>query len=358
MKIVDTRHLNLSSNISPTMSTLPASDGPLLSSTQFRLKGLIAAPFTPLLPGGEIDFEKIGPYARFLEKRGVSGVFVCGTTGEGGSLTIAERKAVLENWQMAAGDLTVIAHVGHASVAEARNLAIHAGEVGVDAIAAMPSSRHLPDGPQELVDWCAAICDGAPSLPFYYYHIPSVSGVTLPVRRMIDLAVGQIPTFAGVKFTHEDMLDFQICTHYAGGVLDVSFGRDEMLLAALVMGAQSAVGSTYNFLSPLFADLIARFRAGDLEGARQRQLMAAEALAVIIDAGGLSAIKAAMGLFGFDVGGTRLPMRTLTGSETRDLGRALDGMGFLQTMDELTDPAGLVEGGKAVAAGLCDEVLA
>jgi len=340
------------------MSTLPASDNPVLSSTQFRLKGLIAAPFTPLLPGGEIDFEKIGPYARFLERRGVSGVFVCGTTGEGGSLTIAERRAVLESWRRAAGDLTVIGHVGHASVVEARNLASHAGEVGVDAIAAMPSSRHLPDGPQELVEWCAAICEGAPALPFYYYHIPSVSGVTIPVRRMLDLAVRQIPNFAGVKFTHEDMLDFQICTHYAGGLLDVSFGRDEVLLAALVMGAQSAVGSTYNFLSPLFADLIARFRGGDLEGARQRQLMAAEAIAVIIDAGGLSAIKAAMGLFGFDVGGTRLPMRTLTGSETRDLGRALERVGVLQAIDELTDSPGLAESGKQVTADFCEEVLA
>jgi len=254
--------------------------------------------------------------------------------------------------------MAVIAHVGHASVVEARNLATHAAETGVDAIAAMPSSRHLPDGPHELVGWCAAICEGAPELPFYYYHIPSVSGVTIPVRRMLDLALERIPNFAGVKFTHEDMLDFQICTHYAGGMLDVSFGRDEMLLAALVMGAQSAVGSTYNFLSPLFADLIAKFRAGDVEGARQRQLLAAEALAVIIDAGGLSAIKAAMGLFGFDVGGTRLPMRTLSSSQTRDMGRALERVGVMRVMDELTGQAGVAMSGNEVNSGLYEEAIA
>jgi N-acetylneuraminate lyase len=322
---------------------------PNLSATdraRCRLKGLVAAPFTPFTARGEIDFEKIPAYARFLEARGVSGVFVCGTSGEGSSLTIEERKAVLESWQAASGGMRVIAHVGQASVVEARNLASHAAETGVDAIAAMPSSRHLPDGPQELVDWCASICEGAPDMPFYYYHIPSVSGVTIPVRRMLDLAVRRLPNFVGVKFTHEDMLDFQICTHYGEGMLDVTFGRDEMLLAALIMGAQSAVGSTYNFLSPLFADLIARFRAGDIAGAARRQFMATEALAVMIDAGGLSAIKAAMGLVGIDVGGTRLPMRTLSAGEIRDLKRELERVGLLRTLKELAE-----EGSPAADAG-------
>jgi N-acetylneuraminate lyase len=336
-------------NLTPDISTA--------DRARCRLKGLIAAPFTPLTARGEIDFEKIPAYAKFLATRGVSGVFVCGTTGEGSSLTIEERKAVLESWQAASGGMTVIAHVGHASVVEARNLASHAAETGVDAIAAMPSSRHLPDGPRELVDWCASICEGAPTMPFYYYHIPSVSGVTIPVRSMLDLAVRRLPNFAGVKFTHEDMLDFQICTHYGDGMLDVTFGRDEMLLAALIMGAQSAVGSTYNFLSPLFADLIAKFRAGDIAGAARRQFMATEALAVMIDAGGLPAIKAAMGLVGIDVGGTRLPMRTLSAGEIRNLKGELDRVGLLRTLKKLAEEGSRAVGPREVVTA-AEEVMA
>ena len=69
-----------------------------------HITGLIAAPYTPMHPDGSINLDMIPEQADFLVKSGVKGVFVCGTTGEGLSLTITERKAVAERWASCTGD--------------------------------------------------------------------------------------------------------------------------------------------------------------------------------------------------------------------------------------------------------------
>lgn len=62
-----------------------------------RLKGMIAATFTPMHEDGSLHLEMIERYADYIAAIGISGVFVCGTTGESLSLTVNERKLVLEN---------------------------------------------------------------------------------------------------------------------------------------------------------------------------------------------------------------------------------------------------------------------
>src|SRR5690606_14641888 len=120
--------------------------------------------------------------AKRLVRDGVSGSFVCGTTGESLSLTLDERKAVAEAWRRSAGDrLKVIVHVGHTCQRDAAELARHAAQIGADAVAAMGPSFFRPPGVRELVDWCAGVAAAAGDLPFYYYHIPSMTGVSLPM---------------------------------------------------------------------------------------------------------------------------------------------------------------------------------
>ena len=103
-----------------------------------RLKGLIAASFTPMDAQGKINLSVIDKYADLMAKSGMTGVFVCGTTGESLSLTTNERKSILEQWVKSSnGRFKVIAHVGSNSQVEAVELARHAAETGADAIAAM-----------------------------------------------------------------------------------------------------------------------------------------------------------------------------------------------------------------------------
>jgi N-acetylneuraminate lyase len=218
-----------------------------------RFRGLIAAPFTPFNADLSLNLAVIPAYARLLRDNGVTAAFVCGTTGEGLSLTTEERKQVAEAWAKVANDrLRVIVHVGHNSIRDAQELIRHAAGIGAAAVGAFAPSFFKPRDNDELVDWCAAIAGAAPQIPFYYYNIPSMTGVNYKVAHFLETAGARIPSLAGVKYTYEDLDDFEKCVDFEGGRYDVLFGRDELLVEGWRRKALGAVGSTYNYAAPLY----------------------------------------------------------------------------------------------------------
>jgi N-acetylneuraminate lyase len=258
-----------------------------------KIEGLIAAPITPFRADGAPDFEAIPPYAQFLADEGVAGVFVNGTTGEGASLSVDEREALALAWREALPrGLTLIVHAGCQALPDARRIAAHAAAIGADAVAACPPSFFRTQDLASLTGWCAGVAAAAPALPFYYYHIPSMTGAAVRVSQLFDEAAPRIPNLAGVKFTHEAMDDYLLCLRRTDGASDALWGRDEMLLGALATGARGMVGSTYNVAAPLYRRIIAAFEAGDLRTARALQSEACRMIDSIIATGAFfSALK-------------------------------------------------------------------
>lgn len=295
------------------------------------LTGLVAAPFTPYKPDGALDVKTVPKLAALLVHNGVGGAFVCGTTGEGQSLSMEERKQLVTAWRAATPPkLKLVVHVGHLSLGASCALAKHAEESGADAIATIAPSFFKPAGTPELVAWCQQIAAAAPSLPFYYYHMPAMTGVTISATDFLRQAQDKIPTLAGVKFTHEDLLDYGCAGEVAPGRYAMLFGRDEILLAGLSLGATGAVGSTYNYAAPLYLDLIAAFNRGDMLGARKTQAQAREFITVLNQHGGLAAGKLIMKLIGVDCGPVRLPLRQPTAEQERSLRNGLEQIGFFE----------------------------
>ena len=279
------------------------------------LHGLITATFTPMNDDGSLALERIPDYADFLVKNGIAGAFVNGTTGEGSSLTQAERKAVAEAWVAAAPpELRVLVHVGHNSLDEARDLAVHAQQIGASGFAALAPSFFKPGSVESLVATCEHIASAAPALPFYYYHIPSMTGVSIPCLDFLKAAKDHIPNLRGIKFTFENLMDYLACLGFEDGRFDIVFGRDEALVPALAIGAQGAIGSTYNFLAPQFHKAITAFRSSDLPAAAAHQSGINEVIDVMIRHGGLPAGKAMMSLLGQDLGPVRLPLKSVSGT--------------------------------------------
>lgn len=282
---------------------------------------LIAAPFTPFFRDGSLNIGILEKYATRLVADGVAGVFVCGTTGEGMSLSQSERKAVAEAWKIVAGDrLSVIVHVGHPSLEEAGDLARHADRIGADAIATIGPVFFSPSSTAELVMMCRAIAAYS-ERPFYYYHMPAMCRVPWPAGSFFERMAEAIPTFAGMKFTHEDISDFGKCLELAGDRHEVLFGRDEMLLSGIRRGARAAVGSTYNFWAPIYHSIWRTFvehKVGEAEALQERCLKGIE---IMIRYGGLPAIKAVLAESGIDCGPTRLPMKPLLDEEAQSLTR-------------------------------------
>jgi len=298
-----------------------------------RLTGLYAAPFTAFSPSGEINLDAVQLQFHGLKANGIRGAIVCGTTGESSSMTTAERMSVLEEWcrtGRAGGDFTIIAHVGHTSINDCIDLTKHAVETGAKVIAALPPYYFKPAKVDDLIDFFAPIAAAAASLPFYYYHMPSFTGVDFSVMRILEALGDRIPNFAGVKYTHENLNDMARCIDYDGGRYDILCGRDEILLPALSLGIGGAVGSTYNYIAPAYMSLIEAFDRGDLETARKLQGVSREVIAVMVKFGGIAAAKRIMKLIGVDCGHVRTPLSTLTDKRLAEMEQELRTVGFYQ----------------------------
>ena len=272
------------------------------------VRGFVAAPFTPMHPDGRVNLDLIPAYVDHLADSGVTGVFVNGTTGEGYTLTLDERRTAAEGWiRHASGRLRVIVHVGAESPAEAKELAAHAQARGAEAIGAMSPVFYKP-GLEGLVTWCADLASAAPDLPFYFYHIPSMTGLYVPIVEFLSLAGDRIATLRGVKYTHWDLMDYRLCASLDNGRFDLLFGRDEVLLSALALGCEGMVGSTYNYAMPLYHDVMEQFRAGRLEEAARAQERSMRLVKILErNGGGAAAGKALMRGVGLDLGGCRTP---------------------------------------------------
>ncbi|MEA3224897.1 MAG: dihydrodipicolinate synthase family protein [Planctomycetota bacterium] len=299
------------------------------ATVKSRYTGLIAAVFTPMEQNRTLSLKMAPQIVEHLIGDGIRGLYVCGTTGEGLLLSIAERRAVAQAYVAAAGGrIPVIVQVGHNSLTEARGLAVHAGEIGADAIAAVPPMYFRPESTKVLIQCLRDITSVVPGLPFFYYHIPSFTGMQIDVLDLLRRAEQELPSLTGIKYSAMTMNEFQACLDFAQGRYAILFGCDDMLLSSLSVGASGAVGSTYNFAAPLYNALIDAFGQGDLEEARRLQGLSLRMIRLLYRYRGQPAFKATMGLLGVDCGPNRLPIETLSADEIQAMKRDLEEIGF------------------------------
>lgn len=302
-----------------------------------NMSGLIAATFTPMDNNGRLAPTKIPKMVDRLITEGVSGLFVCGGTGEGVSLTDDERKATaLAFVKAVSGRIPVIVHVGHNSLHAAQQLANHAASIGADAISAMPPNYFKPTSIDALIDSLAMITQGAPELPFIYYHFPEKSGLPFDLPAILQQCSQRLPSLFGVKFTDTRLFDLQAglavgaSPGSAQGRYKFFYGCDEMLLSGLTAGAHGAIGSTYNFAASLYHRIIAAWQAGDMQTAGVYQARSVQLVRTFIPYGGIAGQKAIMSLIGLDCGPSRLPNKALAPAHLATLKTELDTIGFFE----------------------------
>ncbi|MDP3916123.1 MAG: dihydrodipicolinate synthase family protein [Bacteroidota bacterium] len=277
-----------------------------------KIEGLIAAPFAPLSTKDEVMYDSIPGYYDFLERNKIVGAFINGSTGEGVSLTQKEKMKTVEAWTARSKEkktVKVISLVGGTSYKECIENAQHSAENGVDAIALLAPYYFKPAGAKQLAEFCALVAEAVPQMPVYFYHIPVLSGCYVNMIDFLQEAAPIIPNLAGIKYTHEDFMDFLSCIHFMDGKYDMMWGRDENMLSALVLGSRSGVGSTFNYAAPLYYQLIEAFDNGDLATARKLQQMSIDMIRLLGKYGGIATGKAYMKYVGLDMGQFRLPVK-------------------------------------------------
>lgn len=260
---------------------------------------------------GDISRDRASKLAEFYAGVGVKGLYVTGSSGECVFHNVEERKATLEAVMEAVGDkMTIIAHIAAPSTRDSIELARHAENLGVDAIAMVPGFYYGLKVPVVRKYWCDVL-EATDNVPLFIYNIPgTTNGFNLPVELLQEmLATGRV---AGVKNSSgsvQDILKFRM----AGGEdMAIFNGPDEQYVAGRMMGASGGIGGTYGYMPEAFLKLEALVNAGEMEKAAAMQKEITSIIYDTLKIGSLyAAAKGVLQLRGQELGGVRAPFLNL-----------------------------------------------
>jgi N-acetylneuraminate lyase len=264
-------------------------------------------------------------FERLLERlygAGVNGVYVCGTTGEGMLQPLAQRQAIVEAAVACTPrDRHVVVHVGAASLDEALALSAHAAKAGAHAISSLPplsAQFAFPD----VLRYYEALAR-ASDLPLIVYYFPDLSPAIGSAEQLETLCA--LPTVIGVKFTDFDLYTM---TRVMRPERRIFNGRDEVLAAGLLMGADGGIGSFYNLVPELFVRIYAAAAAGRWDEARTVQQRVNALIRITLQFPVFPAVKQILAWSGLDCGGCLPPRTRITVEQQRTLQASLVEEGF------------------------------
>jgi N-acetylneuraminate lyase len=285
-------------------------------------EGFWPALITPYTPDDEINVPMLQTLVAHLLAKGVSGFYICGSTGEGPLQSVAERMLVAETvLAQAAGRVPVIVHVGAAVINDAVALAEHAQAAGADGISSiLPPVVYDARG---VVPFFARVAAAAPDLPFMPYLYGYAKDA---VALMHELE--HIPNLAGTKYTAPNMYEMSQIAAFRQEGWTVFSGMDEQAVLGLQYGAAGMIGSTLNFMPGAYREILSAFRAGNVMHAVAMQQRANAVTALLISMGFAGAFREVMCMLGFDCGAPRLPNLPLAGEKRAALRVALNNVGF------------------------------
>lgn len=274
-----------------------------------KYQGVIPAFYACYDAAGAINPEGVRALTQYFIDKGVTGLYVGGSSGECIYQSVAERKLVLENvMAVARGKLTIIAHVACNNTADSRELAAHAESLGVDAIASIPPIYfRLPE--HAIAKYWNDISDAAPNTDFIIYNIPQLAGVALTISLLKEMLKN--PRVIGVKNSSMPVQDIQMFRDEGAIVFN---GPDEQFISGLAAGAIGGIGGTYGAMPELYIKARELFYAGKLEEAREVQNECCRIIYKLCSAKGnmYGVIKAVIKMQGGpDCGGVRSPLANL-----------------------------------------------
>jgi N-acetylneuraminate lyase len=284
-----------------------------------KYKGIFPALLTPFDSSDRVNKKALQDLVNYNLQKGVKGFYVDGSTAEAFLLSQDERKYIMEIVSgAAAGRCTLIAHVGCISTKHSIELARHAQELGYDAISSV-APFYYKFTFEEIKKYYLDIVD-AVNLPMFIYNIPVYSGVNLTVENINEFLNDE--RFIGVKHTSTDFFTLERIKKMHSDKI-IFNGYDENFLAGLAMGADGAVGSTFNFMAEKFIKIMEYFNNGEIAKAQKLQCEANNIIQALIKVGVMAGTKEILNIMDFDFGYTRAPLRRLTQDETEYLKQAV-----------------------------------
>jgi N-acetylneuraminate lyase len=284
--------------------------------------GAWAALVTPFTADNRVNVPVLQDLAEYLLGKGVEGFYLCGFTGQGMNMGVAERKLVVETVIKQVNDrVPVIVQVGALALPDAEDLARHAWSAGADGLSSLiPPTFTSKDS---LHGYFSAVAGAVPDAPFF----PYIYGGQVDAEELMESLL-PIPNVAGTKFTSPDMFALQHISTLRNSYWTVFSGMDEQCNFAAMWGAKGNIGSTLNLMPGVYREIHRLCRAGDFGTAQAFQLRANQVTRVLISFEFRGALREALHLLGFDCRQPRLPATALPESQRKPLEAALNEVNF------------------------------
>jgi N-acetylneuraminate lyase len=233
-----------------------------------RFRGIFVALNAVYDRDGELNEPALRKLANWYKEKGITGLYVCGSTGEGIVMSMDERKRTLEILADELGDsLTLLVHVGAPSTRDAVELAKHAAEHGAHGTSAVPSIYYgLPEN--AIAAHWNAIADAA-DIPFVIYNIPGCTNYSLTPALFTKMLEND--HVCGLKNSSMPCMDITVFKSLAPEGFVIFNGPDEQLAAGLAMGADGGIGGTYGTMPEVYVTIYKLMQMGAYKEAFELQ---------------------------------------------------------------------------------------
>lgn len=267
-------------------------------------KGSGVALITPF-KNGKVDFDKLKSLIDFQINNKTDAIIICGTTGEPATMTMEERKKVIEaTVNHVGGRVPVIAGAGANSTSSAIDMSIWCEGIGVDGLLHV-TPYYNKTTQKGLYEHFKAIND-AVDIPIIVYNVPGRTGLNMLPKTVLKLS--SLDNIIAVKEASENISQVAKIAALCKDKIDIYSGCDDLAVPIMSLGGIGVISVVANIIPRSVHDMCESFLTGDINKAREIQLENNELCnAMFIETSPIP-VKTAMKLMGMDSGEMRMPL--------------------------------------------------
>ena len=271
-------------------------------------KGCGTALVTPFTNDG-INFEELRKLIEFQILEGVDSLVICGTTGESSTMSLEEKKAVIDfSVKIVNNRVPVIAGTGGNNTKDVITMSKYAESVGIDALLIV-TPYYNKTTQAGLVSHYSKIAQSV-HLPIILYNVPSRTGVNIEPETFYELA--KIPNIVAVKEASGNISQVAKIANLCSDELTIYSGNDDQILPVLSLGGLGVISVLSNIYPKFVHEMVMDYLTGNWQKATASQIYALPLINALFCEVNPIPIKYAVNKIGFDCGLPRLPLVELT----------------------------------------------
>lgn len=271
-------------------------------------KGCATALVTPFTNDG-INFEELRKLIEFQILEGIDALVICGTTGESSTMSLAEKKSVIDfSVKVANGRVPIIAGTGGNNTADAVAMSKYAESVGADGLL-LVTPYYNKTTQKGLIAHFSKIAESV-NIPIILYNVPSRTG--LNIEPEICLELSKIPNIVAIKEASGNISQVSKIANLCNDELTIYSGNDDQILPILSLGGLGVISVLSNVYPKFVHEMVMDYLTGNWQKATASQIYSLPLINALFSEVNPIPIKYALNKIGFNCGIPRLPLIELS----------------------------------------------